>query len=1035
MKFFNLLIFLFIFSISLGQVTYDGNGNTSFGDVVGNSTLEFNDNGTTITGTFTKGPGAFNDAMVIYISNGSSGRNIIDSDVNDQADGLRRTISSAGTNSSDITFPTGFEATHAIAIDTGFGGIWSIPSTGTVGNGGLGFIDAVGNPSSSTQASFTFSFDWSDIGLTGTDDFQFIVTYLNSSNGFTSNEGYGANFLNSNNLFDGSTNIGSSDFTALNTYTYPSPNRSDNMIYNDLYKYFNPFNSAVKYDTPGANVNDDDIASWAYAANDATGFGGIATFDNPTNASWFTLTQASVVMSNWDTNTSAFQHPFTLEIYEVDRSGANPAPGNLLAEITQEQTVPPRENFTSVDSPNAGYTDSASSDFLITFDMCGVSVNADEVLFMVSFDYNGTPNDSFLDAMNIASYSTGTPATPTTGTKTGNDVFWRSPSNTSGQISQFNAGTVVSRFQGVAGQAPRQWTGAVDNDFSNAGNWAGGVAPVTGDNVVIPSGSSVEMNTSVVLDGLTVESTASLDVRSALRVNCNLLNNGTITFKNNSTDLGQFGEFTNRQISGSGGITVERFIPVATEDTRAFRFLTSAVDSDGSIYDNWQESGNSPAGFGTHITGNNNGTNGVDQTITGNPSMYTFDNSFTGNQNNAWNPVTDTQGNNLIAGEAYRMFIRGDRNYNLASNPPNAPNTDVTLRATGSLVVGDQTFNLSQVQDYYSLVGNPYQSIVNINDLNTTNVNNNFYWIWDPNMSQRGAYVTVSLPSGANPGTSAANQFIQPGQSFYVQTLNNGAADLTFTESSKDVSATPTSVFSNDSQASINVLLYKDDDLNNDDRETDALGINFSPNGNNAIDQMDANKLGNPDENLARFENGQPISLENRALPSNNESLALYTDGYTENDYTFVINNNNLPDDVEAYLVDDHTGNQTLLSEGENQISFTVDQNTPASIATDRFSIDFEIETFNIDDNELANSFKVYPNPVTDGQVSIQSNNMSGEATIFLYNMIGQRVFETQSSFEANGKMKVDLGNPPSGVYFIEIDQNGETAKERLIIK
>ena len=79
-----LAFFILVFSTSvLAQVTYNGNGNGGFGGAVGESNLEFNDDGTTITGTFTKGSGDFNDAMVIYISTGEDGRNVINGDVND----------------------------------------------------------------------------------------------------------------------------------------------------------------------------------------------------------------------------------------------------------------------------------------------------------------------------------------------------------------------------------------------------------------------------------------------------------------------------------------------------------------------------------------------------------------------------------------------------------------------------------------------------------------------------------------------------------------------------------------------------------------------------------------------------------------------------------------------------------------------------------------------------------------------------------------------------------------------------------------
>ena len=524
--------------------------------------------------------------------------------------------------------------------------------------------------------------------------------------------------------------------------------------------------------------------------------------------------------------------------------------------------------------------------------------------------------------------------------------------------------------------------------------------------------------------------------------NNDLTINGTFTFQSDENGTAQLAEFTG---SITGNVTVERFIPVAAEDTRAFRFLTSAVDSTDPIYDNWQESGNSPAGYGTHITGSTTGANGFDTSVSGNPSMFEFDNNYT-NPNDAWSPIDNTNNTNLNAGKAYRLFIRGDRNYDLSSEPADSPNSDVKLRATGSLAVGSQTFSLNPNQDLYSFVGNPYQAIVNMNTVmsntNTSNVNTNFYWVWDPNMSQRGAYVAVDLSSGAlsNPNSidvssSEANEFVMPGQSFFVQTLSNGAADLEFTEATKDVSQNPTQVFSDNEITSINLRLYKTADFNNGEMESDALGINFSTDASNAVDQFDAAKFFNPDENLARSQNGELLSIEKRNMPAVNESLALFTNGYTVDNYTFVITLSNLSTDATAYLVDAYTGDQILLSDGENQISFSVDQNIPGSIVTDRFSITFDVDTFGVDDQQLTNDFKVYPNPLEDEVLSIQAPGWAGEANISMYNMIGQRVFKTKEDFSKNGQLNVNIGNHQTGVYFIELKQDGQTIDKKLIIK
>jgi hypothetical protein len=339
--------------------------------------------------------------------------------------------------------------------------------------------------------------------------------------------------------------------------------------------------------------------------------------------------------------------------------------------------------------------------------------------------------------------------------------------------------------------------------FTN-GSWSpnhpitGSIPSTISDNITVIDGNTL-LSGELIGNNLKLEAVSSLELMpsasptsTVLNLSGNIVNEGSIVFKSDVNGTAQLDEFTGT-ISGSGDITIERFIPVATQDTRAFRFLTSTLDSDAPIYDNWQESGNSPAGYGTHITGSSTGADGFDPTETGNPSMFVFDNNYT-DSGNAWYPIGNTNNTYLEAGKAYRLLIRGDRNYDMSSYPANSPNTDVRLRATGTLAVGAQTFSLNQVGGLYSLVGNAYQSIVDVNDIITnhsTNVNANFYYVWDPNMSERGAYVSVPLPGSTPVGSSEANQYIMPGQSFFVQTLSDGAADITFTEASKNVAATP----------------------------------------------------------------------------------------------------------------------------------------------------------------------------------------------------------------------------------------------------
>ncbi|MGY8911508.1 MAG: hypothetical protein ACKVIG_16840, partial [Flavobacteriales bacterium] len=213
--FLTILSLLFCFALQ-AQVTYSGNGNSGFGGAIGGGSMNINDDGTTITCTFTKGAGNLNNTMVMYIATGATGRNVINGDINDTQDTNRRAISNTG--SGDLTFPTGFEATHAASINTGFGGLWSIPAPPTiVGSNELPFVTAVGNPGADTDVSFIFTFDWSDVGLTSTDKFDFVITYGNPDDG-------GSNMFSADEAFGSATsgNPGFSAYSITDRKSYPN---------------------------------------------------------------------------------------------------------------------------------------------------------------------------------------------------------------------------------------------------------------------------------------------------------------------------------------------------------------------------------------------------------------------------------------------------------------------------------------------------------------------------------------------------------------------------------------------------------------------------------------------------------------------------------------------------------------------------------------------------------------------------------------------------------------------------------------------
>ena len=192
MRMGQVIILMFALSISQAHAAvYAGNGNSSFGGAIGNGSLTLTDNGTTITGTLTKGGSAgtaFSSVLVIYIDSKPGGFTDT-TGFSDDSSGLRRAISGYNSGSrATANFASGFAADYAIAVGVDQnGGLFTL-----VRGNDLSVDSKIINLSptdTQTAATYTFRFDWSDIGLTGGSGFKFETTYITAS-GSRSLEGF-----------------------------------------------------------------------------------------------------------------------------------------------------------------------------------------------------------------------------------------------------------------------------------------------------------------------------------------------------------------------------------------------------------------------------------------------------------------------------------------------------------------------------------------------------------------------------------------------------------------------------------------------------------------------------------------------------------------------------------------------------------------------------------------------------------------------------------------------------------------------------
>ena len=501
-----------------------------------------------------------------------------------------------------------------------------------------------------------------------------------------------------------------------------------------------------------------------------------------------------------------------------------------------------------------------------------------------------------------------------------------------------------------------------------------------------------------------------------------LTTGGNLIIKSNATGTARIGTSSG---TISGDVVVERYLPATR---RAYRFLAAPVTTTGGIYAHWQESGTNASGLGIQVSGiagaapgGVDDNTGLDKTLTGNSSMFTYSGS-------AWAAVTNTKTTQLTPGAGFRVLVRGDRTTDLyASSTPAA--TATTIKATG--VVGQGEITINAVAGF-NLLGNPYPSSI---DWNTTgwgtarNATNVYDAIYIYNPANVASVSSMTYPVYLNGvSTNGGSNIIRSGQAFFVEAA--AGASIKFLETYKSTEVT--GGFFRSATPEMMRVTYMQNNEHLDDiviRYNDDAQASFDP-------RFDAISMGGDANGLASFKNADRLAIHTRPTAVGEDSIALSVRNTTTGNYQLKFSEmEGFAASTDITLLDKFLNVQYDVKQ-DSIVNFdiTTDVNSKGD---DRFWLFYNHKSTGINQQALAkNKINVYPNPassIINLSLKLQSNQKS-TYTYNIYNQLGAMVQAGEVDFADNKQAQINIDAFSPGVYFITAS-NGKDLQTIKFVK
>lgn len=400
-------------------------------------------------------------------------------------------------------------------------------------------------------------------------------------------------------------------------------------------------------------------------------------------------------------------------------------------------------------------------------------------------------------------------------------------------------------------------------------------------------------------------------------------------------------------------------------------------------------------------------------------SGFPFDVSGTGNQN-VWyyDALNSAQNSGNTTALSQTQMWEG---FNSLSSTW-APNTGIrifksnglfTTSLSGPINQGNVAFSSVSGPSGVTVVGNPYPAPVRINSA-PVGISSIHYW----NPSGTGAWVSRSA-------NKVVGTIIPMGAAIVAISAPNSTLNWSFSEADKQKSSAISTFLRPDVDQSVEGLSLT---LNKGKDYQDELSIYLDNKATTAKDNgPDAIKIMNP-------------GIDFGTMSSDNNALAVdsrpYVDGgriplslnkANPGKYSISVADWTLNNSSSLYLMDVYANKRIQLS-ANSVYSFIVDNNS-MSQGNGRFYI----QMGKVSNVEEVISIDLAPNPATESVTIRVSASHDGSADIKIVSLTGSVLLSNSIKSVAHGQLTIPVNQIPTGVYFVEVNVNGNKVTKQLI--